>query len=71
MQTHIYGGDLAIHELVLRCGSLEPIPRQLHGIPSIVDVGEDLDRNHGLCVLRHFIYRRQLADDIVSKCEDQ
>jgi hypothetical protein len=56
--THIYGSDFAIHELVLRCGSLKSVARQLHGIPSIVDVSEDLYRNHSLRVLCHFVYGR-------------
>jgi len=61
----IYSSNFAIHELVLRCGSLKSVARQLHGIPSIVDVGEDLYGNHGLRVLRHFVYGRQLANNIV------
>jgi hypothetical protein len=65
--THINSSDFAIHELVLCCSSLKPVSRQLHGIPSIVNVGEDLHGNHGLRMLRHFVYGRQLVDDIVSK----
>jgi hypothetical protein len=63
--TYIYSGNFPIHELVLRGGSFKPVTGQLHGIAGIVDVSKDLDGDHGLGVLRHFIYSRQLANDVV------
>ena len=63
--TYIYSGNFPIHELVLGGGSFKSITSQLHGIPGIVDISKDLDGNHGLGVLRHFIYSGQLANDVV------
>lgn len=37
--TYVYRGDFTVHELVLRRRPFQPVPRQMHGIARVVDVG--------------------------------
>lgn len=67
--THLDGIDFPIHKLILRCGSLKPLPRQLHGIPGVVNVGKYLEGYHCRDVLCHFINGTKVVDDLVSETQ--
>lgn len=58
--------NLAIHKLIFGCRPLYPLLGQLHRIPRIVNISQDLHWDHRPDVLSHVIYGRQMVYDVVS-----
>jgi len=61
---------LPVHKLVFRRRSLQPIFREQHGIFGVVDVQEDLHRDHCLDVLRTVIQRGKVIHHLVHTESD-
>ena len=55
VHTYLDRLDLPIHKLVLRSCSLESLPCEVHGIPRVVDLLQDLHGNHSLNMVRQFV----------------
>mgnify|MGYP007051633584 CR=1 FL=1 len=59
-QLHRQGGYLAVHELILGGCPFNPFFRELHWIFGVIDVCQNLHRNHGPNMLRHIVYRSEV-----------